>query len=247
MLLTEESVVVNDPNQPVDVLIEAAASSPLPQFSTTEDNVLNGAVLSIQNGFVEIKVGSGEWEKVQGEMVAKVGQRIRTGTDSKVSLAFADGSRAVLGPSTEVSLDMVEMESFKTDGRHIVMTQWQGATEHFVQTAEDDASSTYEVLTPNGSGRATNTVFQVVVTTGEPSQFVVMEGEMDLTHQDVSVTVQAGQTGMVSDQKPPEILTTGNTPAMSGVGESEDVGQAGENSQEPENSQAGEEQPGAGK
>ena len=230
--LATEPGVMSDPNQPVEALIETAASSALPQFATTEDSVLNGAVLSIQNGFAEIKAGAGEWEKVQGEVIAKVGQRIRTGRDSNVSLAFADGSRAVLGPFTEVSLDMVEMESFETDGRHIVMTQWEGATEHFVQMDEDDASSAYEVLTPNGSGRATNTVFQVVVTTGESSEFVVVEGEMDLTHQDVSVTVQAGQTGMVSDQKPPEILTTSNTPAMSGVGESEDVGETGENGPE---------------
>ncbi len=151
------------------------------------------AVLENIQGVVEMQTEEGAWTAVASATTLSVGQRVRTGALSQVSLTFYDGSQASLGPETEISLDQLDAQKAETGFRTIVMTQWLGESEHNVQF-RNDSGSRYEVKTPNGSGIARGTTFRVHVTTDLQAQYTVTKGRVDVTGSNVTVIVTAGKT-----------------------------------------------------
>jgi hypothetical protein len=153
------------------------------------------AVLAGARGFVQVRDGDGTWVAVSAGNTVVAGQHVRTGGLSSVELVFYDGSRAVLGPHTEVSID--ELDARLSGGRRVVsLTQWVGETDHDV-VALDGVNTRYKVRTPSATGEAQGTSFHVLVTPDLLTRFSVDEGSVAVTNVDVTVVVVAGQSTTV--------------------------------------------------
>ncbi len=189
--------------------VVAEAPTPDGTFSTfipviTNPLILNAqtAAVEVDQGVVEVQSEDGTWTAVNRVTTAKAGQRVRTGDYSGATIQFYDGSQANLGPNTELSLDEVDAQLPEEGFRTVVMTQWLGESEHDV-AFRGDSGSRYEVMTPNGSGRARGTSFQVLVTANLLTQVIVTEGRVDVTNLNVTVIVIAGQTSLIPPEHPP--------------------------------------------
>jgi len=205
------------PNEPEHDSIVSVVS--LPEY----DNP-HGANLRDIQGLVEIQDHDGTWLAVNaGHVVA--GKRVRTGPLSSVALQLFDGSRIVVGPDTEISIEKLNAP---TDGspRKVFLTQWIGETEHDT-VPSDNPKSRYEVTTPSALGTAQGTTFKVVVLPNLSSRFIVMDGSVAVTGLNVMVTVVAGQVTTVNAGEPPgepvfritgegEVTSTGDTWTIAG-------------------------------
>lgn len=206
----------------------AVASSPDESHSTyipviSSPLVLNAQTAAVEatQGIVEVQGQDGAWTAVNQVTTATAGQRVRTGELSQATLTFFDGSQASLGANTEISID--ELNALRPDEgfRTVVMTQWVGDSDHSVQF-RNDGGSRYEVKTPAGSGIARGTKFHVLVTPDALARYIVSEGKVDVTGQNRTVSVTAGQltsliTGSVPDEPVFSISGEGEVTAIGSV------------------------------
>ncbi len=176
------------------------------------------AMLTAAQGLVEVQTAGGAWSAASVDQVLSAGQRVRTAALSGVQILFYDGSKARLGPSSELSLDNLGQDP--ADGSRIVeMTQWVGESDHDVVPAAD-TRALYQVNTPAGTGQARGTSFQVIVTPALLVRFSVDSGAVAVTHLDITVIVIAGQLTMLHvDQPPSEPVFR-----VSGEGQVEEIG-----------------------
>ena len=159
------------------------------------------AMLQDLRGLVEIQAGGKAWALAGEGQTLQAGQRVRTGALSGARVTFYDGSAAILGPKSELSVDHLGQDA--TDGARVIqLTQWMGESDHDVVSAESD-NARYEVDTPSGTGEAMGTVFHVLVTPDLFARFSVTEGVVAVTHVDVTVIVVAGQLTTIPAGQPP--------------------------------------------
>ena len=193
---------------------EVAASDPTLYLPVVNSPLLTTpatAVLSDMQGLVEVQNDEGNWAIASHILTLQAGQRLRTGAFSSTRLSFYDGSEAVLGPNSELSLDEVDAQLPQAGFRTVVLTQWRGQSDHYVEF-RNDRGSRYAVNTPNGEGIARGTAFQVIVTPDLLTRFVVTEGRVDVSNANVTVSVTAGQaTSIPAGQAPasPQFYITG--------------------------------------
>ncbi|MFQ5399953.1 MAG: DUF5666 domain-containing protein [Anaerolineae bacterium] len=154
-------------------------------------NPQTAAIQDIQ-GIVEVQTSDGKWAAVNRVGTVKAGQRVRTAKLSSATLTFFDGSTAHLGPDSEISVDKLDAQLPQDGFRTIVLTQWVGESEHHIEF-RNDRGSLYEVNTPAGSGVARGTTFRVLVTPDLRARFTVIEGKVDVTNLQSTVSVVAGQ------------------------------------------------------
>jgi hypothetical protein len=193
------------------------ASTPVPTVVALEAPDPQTAALRETHGVVEVQASDGTWAKAQAGAMVQAGQRVRTGALSSATLALYDGSRAHLGPNSEVSVDALDAR--RSGPRVVALTQRVGESDHDVATSSD-AGSRYEVVTPSGVGKAKGTAFHVFVSTALFVRFDVDEGAVEVTGLNVTVVVVAGQsTIIVAGQAPqPPVFR------ISGEGEVERIG-----------------------
>ncbi len=204
---TAEIAVVADP---------PAAQGPtifLPVVSMPVMMSADTAVIQGIKGIVEVQRADG-WQTVGNNVSLAAGQRIRTGDLSQATLSFYDGSEAYLSANTEMTIDELNALRPEEGFRTVVMTQWIGNSEHSV-AFRNDGGSRYEVKTPDGSGLARGTKFNVLVAPNMLTRYIVTEGKVDVSAQNQVVPVTAGQLSTI---------LTGSTPAeanfnISGEGE----------------------------
>lgn len=199
----------NADNNPGETAVAAATALPetaysafLPLSATTLQLNAHTAAVERLQGLVEIQDAEGNWTAVERLAAVTAGQRIRTRPFTNAQITFYDGSQALIGPNSEISIDELDAQRPGDGFRTVVMTQWTGESEHHVDF-RNDAASRYEVNSPNGSGRARGTVFQVLVTPDRPTYYIVTEGRVDVTNANVTVIVVAGQTSTINPQQPP--------------------------------------------
>jgi len=154
-------------------------------------NPQTAAIQDIQ-GIVEVQTSDGKWAAVNKVGTVKAGQRVRTAKLSSATLTFFDGSTAHLGPDSEISVDRLDAKLPQEGFRTVVLTQWVGESEHHIEF-RNDRGSLYEVHTPAGSGVARGTTFRVLVTPDLRARFTVIEGKVDVTNLQSTVSVVAGQ------------------------------------------------------
>lgn len=196
--------------------VPTVKSTPDPTAVVQADDP-QSAVLTEARGLVEVQDAEGRWLRVQVGHTVRAGQRLRTGTLSSVTLSFYDGSRAFLGPDTEVSIDALDAQ--KSGSRVILLTQWLGESSHSVAESGDPASR-YEVRTPSGTGSAKGTTFHVLVTLAQMVYFDVGEGLVEVTNLGTTVAVVAGQsTTILAGQAPQSPVFR-----IEGEGEVEQIG-----------------------
>lgn len=203
----QESVQTAVPNASADGSV-GAASDPgnrlfLPLAESTWQLDAQTAVLQIDHGVAELQSADGHWQQLPRQTTLTAGQRIRTGQLSSATLTFFDGSQAMLGANSELSIDQLNAQRPEDGFRIVVLTQHVGESDHIVEF-RNDGGSRYEVKTPAGSGLARGTQFQVVVTPGLLAQFVVTEGRVDVSGLNQVVPVVAGQTTAVLAGSPPQ-------------------------------------------
>lgn len=196
----------NTAQGPVANPIMSAAVTPNPQT----------AVLSAVRGLVEVQAADGVWKAARAGDLLTVGQRLRTGALSSAALSFYDGSRAALGPSTEIALTAVDAQ--RTGKRVVQLTQISGESDHVVAKAAN-TESVYEVATPSGTGRARGTAFHVSVSL--VVRFTVSEGAVAVTNLNVTVVVNAGETTLITGDEPPAPPVA----FFSGAGEVQEIGE----------------------
>ncbi|HIQ01869.1 MAG TPA: hypothetical protein EYH30_07035, partial [Anaerolineales bacterium] len=160
------------------------------------------AVLSRVGGVVEIlPTDSDTWRLAEAGEVIEAGDRVRTGLDSAATLLFFDGSTTDLEANTKVTL--VQMLSRRDGGgRAIVLHQWLGRTYTQVEHLPD-AASRFEIETPTAVTAARGTEFAVAVEEDGTTSVVVIEGLVDVTAQETTISVEAGRATTVRPTQPP--------------------------------------------
>lgn len=179
------------------------------------------AVLGDLQGVVSVQKPDGNWEHVSSLSSVAAGSRVRTGALSKASLTFFDGSVAKLGPDSEISIDTLNALRSEEGFRTVILTQWQGTSTHDV-AFRNDGGSQYEVKSPSGTGIARGTIFQVVVLPDLTSRYTVLEGRVDVTSINITVSVMAGQLSTILADEPPSEPVF----QVSGEGEVTEIGES---------------------
>ncbi|HEU0294590.1 MAG TPA: DUF5666 domain-containing protein [Anaerolineales bacterium] len=159
------------------------------------------ALLRLVQGVVEVQDAGGAWIPAGQETILKQGGHLRTANLSEAKLLFPDGSSVTLGANTDISVDQLNVQR-EEKIRTIVLSQSGGEATHDVAKWNTEGS-TYQVLTPNGSGEARGTQFVVSVTSLQTVSFQVEEGEVAVTGFQQTVIVGAGQVTVITTTQPP--------------------------------------------
>lgn len=188
--------------------LPVAYNTPVPVAVAAPD--AQTALLAEVQGVVEVQTAEGAWRTAAAGAPVRAGQRVRTGALSGATLVFYDGSRARLGPNTEIAVDALDAPR---SGRRVIrLTQATGESDH--EVAKSSApDSQYEVATPSGVGAAKGTAFRVSVT-AVLIRFVVTEGAVAVSNLNVTVIVVAGHVSVIPINQPP----TPPLPRFSGEG-----------------------------
>jgi hypothetical protein len=158
------------------------------------------AVVAEARGLVEQQTSGGQWQPIAVGQMLSAGQHVRTQNLSSATLLFYDGSRAQLGPATEMVLE--ELDAQTSGPRTILLTQLSGSTDHQVAHSSDPASR-YEVHTPNGTSSATGTRFHVSISPALVTRVDVEEGSVVVINVNVTVHVNAGRVTTIAPDAPP--------------------------------------------
>jgi hypothetical protein len=162
---------------------------------------INQAMVMHLRGVVEIQDASGAWTAVPQERIIEAGQVVRTGELSAAQIIFKDGSQTSLGPNSELSVDKLDFR--EDDQRRVIeLTQKTGESTHNVAHSANKESQ-YAVRTEAGTGEAKGTQFSVKVTPDQAARFIVIEGTVEVSGLEGSVTVEGGQATLVEAGLPP--------------------------------------------
>ncbi|HKY52461.1 MAG TPA: response regulator, partial [Candidatus Limnocylindria bacterium] len=187
------------------VLLVAAMLAGLLLFLTGTAVVLGPAASAVQaranltvfQGNVEVRTGSGGYFAVGTGTVLRQGDTIRTRAGANAGLTFFDESIVVLEPGTEVEL--VELRALSNGAIAATLRQHAGTTWHVVKNT---SSSRYAVTTPTASATVTGTAFTVRVDASGATSVSTTEGAVDVRGVEgaanASVSVAAGHATNVS-------------------------------------------------
>jgi RNA polymerase sigma factor (sigma-70 family) len=154
--------------------------------------VTRSATLSRMSGVVEmLPVGEEVWRSLSTGDQIGVGDRIRTGPLAAATLTFFDGSTTELDAKTEVTL--ARMRSRRDGGgKVIVLNQWLGQTHNRVEHLPDK-DSRFQVETPTAVTAARGTEFQIAIEADGATRVAVIEGVVNVTAEESTVSLVAGQ------------------------------------------------------
>lgn len=193
---------------------ETQAVSTLPP-PVQPDNPQKAMLFSV-HGIVQVKAKDGSWQTVQTAEL-QAGQTFRTWNLSSAEMVFFDGSLVTLDQNTQMTLEVLNFEN--PGARQISLFQSSGESRHSLVPAKAD-DSFYLVQTPNASGEAVGTNFQVTVNRDQASRFSVSEGAVLVKGKQATVTLTPGQVTLVkADGDPtPPVLTVMSEGEVSKVG-----------------------------
>lgn len=172
-----------------------------------------------RQGEVQFTVSEGIWEPLNPDVVLRAGQRVKTGPDGRLMLAFFEGSTLEIGPDTEIQLATV---NGGWGGRlQVELEQASGWTSHVIEPLQGRASL-YEVRTPVGIANVAGTRFRVRVESGSLAHFDVDAGRVTVLGEGEHVDVRPGQRATVRAGQPPDepafrFLARGTVEAVSGT------------------------------
>lgn len=165
-------------------------------FYITTASAAHRATLESVAGIVEAAPADdpNNWAVMSSGDQVKEGVRLRTRTDSNVILRFFDGSRALLGAQSELSLTRLDGTYNLLRGKSLQVRfrQTAGESQHQVVPLKG-SSSFYEVLTPSGIAVVHGTVFNVAVETNGSARFAVSRGIVEVNQSNSQVFLTAGQ------------------------------------------------------
>ncbi len=163
-------------------------------------------VVADASGVVQIQTSPGDaWQPLTAGQVLQSGHRIRTGSPASVSVSFFDGSTSALGPHSELVIAQVGAKR-DGNGKVVVAQQVAGTTYNRVDS-EQGSLSLFEIQTPSASVVVHGTQFKVGVNPDNSTSVVVIEGEVTVTGEDVTIMLTDGQATLVEvDQAPGAVV-----------------------------------------
>jgi hypothetical protein len=152
--------------------------------------------LSVISGTVEVRdEGAGDFRPAEDGETLDVGDRVRTGADSRALITFFEGSTLEMEPETEVTMERLEGQ--EEGGFFTQIGQSLGVTWHRVVEFTDPRSA-YEVDTPSAVAAVRGTLFQAGV-----GAFDVFAGKLAVHAHGVEKIVDAGMSTQVTPGGPP--------------------------------------------
>jgi hypothetical protein len=159
-------------------------------FGTSQAANLKQVVGNVQI----IPAGQSAWEAASDAARLSAGSRLRTGLDGAATLSFPDGSQAVLGPNTDLTLSRADASWL--DGQQVVLNQNVGTVSIEVVPFKTNASQ-FVVYTPSGAASVHGTAFDVAVDSPERSRFMVQAGKVLVSNDQSQVYLAPGQAADV--------------------------------------------------
>ncbi|MCI0519056.1 MAG: FecR domain-containing protein [Chloroflexi bacterium] len=139
------------------------------------------------------------WQPLQPGAAVRAGQRLRTGADSSLTLAFYDGSRMTLGANTLVTLQALEGGWDRS--LQVEVVQHSGATSHSIVPLRGDEAR-YIVRTPSSSASVRGTQFDVLVSENGAARYSVESGSVQVSAEQEDVLLAAGQATLARPGQP---------------------------------------------
>ncbi len=163
-------------------------------------------VVADASGIAQVQSSpGGAWQPLATGWVLESGHRIRTGNPANVTVRFFDGSTTSLGADSELLIAQVGARR-DSSGRVVVVQQVAGTTHNRVES-QQDSISLFQIETPSASIMVHGTEFKVRVNPDHSSSVVVIEGEVTVTGQEVTIMLTDGQATMVQvDQAPGPVV-----------------------------------------
>jgi hypothetical protein len=159
------------------------------------------ATLDQADGVVEFMPAGGDtWRPASAGERVEAGVRIRTGPFSAARLVFFEGSTIDVEAQAEITI--VQMSSRRHDGKVILLRQTRGQTYSRVQRLTGRASR-FEIKSPMAAVAVRGTEFAVAVGADGTTSVAVAEGLVEVTAQEATVVVLAGQRTTVRPERPP--------------------------------------------
>lgn len=151
----------------------------------------HAATVADVSGNVEIGSANGAtWHAAANGEQVQSGARIRTGLDGDVTLAFFEGSRASLGPGTEMNFSQVSGQW--GDVLQVILNQQSGSARYNIVPLHTGGQ--FVVNTPSGSTSVHGTVFAVTVDSQGQALVSVDRGKVVVDNAGQQVAVDAGQS-----------------------------------------------------
>jgi hypothetical protein len=163
-------------------------------------------VVADASGIAQIQTSPGDaWKPLVAGSILQTGHRIRTGSPASVTVSFFDGSTSLLGPHSELVIAQV---GAKRDGSgKVVVVQQVAGTTYSRVDSEQDSLSLFQIQTPSASVAVHGTKFRVGVNPDNSTSVVVIEGEVTVTGQEVTIMLTDGQETLVQvDQAPGPVV-----------------------------------------
>jgi hypothetical protein len=163
-------------------------------------------VVADASGIAQIQTSPGDaWQPLVAGSILQTGHRIRTGSPASVTVSFFDGSTSSLGPHSELVIAQV---GAKRDGSgKVVVVQQVAGTTYSLVDSEQDSLSLFQIQTPSASVAVHGTKFRVGVNPDNSTSVVVIEGEVTVTGQEVTIMLADGQETLVQvDQAPGPVV-----------------------------------------
>jgi hypothetical protein len=141
------------------------------------------------------------WQPMRPGDTVRAGQRLRTGVDSSLTLAFYDGSRMTLGANTIVTLQAVD--GGRDRSLQVEVLQHSGVTSHRIVPLRG-AESRYIVRTSASAASVRGTQFDVLVSENGAARYSVESGSVQVSAEQEDVLLAAGQATLARPGQPLE-------------------------------------------
>jgi hypothetical protein len=163
-------------------------------------------VVADVSGIAQVQTDPGAvWQPLAMGWVLKSGHRIRTGDPARVTVTFFDGGTTSLGSNGELVITQMGARR-DGSGKLVVVEQVAGTTHNRVES-QPESLSLFQIETVSASVMVHGTEFKVLVDLDNSTSVVVIEGEVAVTGQQVTVTLTDGQaTTVQADQTPGPVV-----------------------------------------
>ncbi len=154
------------------------------------------AVLLTVSGKVEVSPRGGTvWTAGHTNQVLKLGDRLRTGKNSRATLQLS-----TLSVLRVYELTTLEIQPPEQPGRRAVLDLESGAAYFFNR----DKPSETQFRTPSASGAIRGTEFNLAVADDGRMELALLDGQVDLTNNQGALQVQTGQKAVVEPGQAPK-------------------------------------------
>ncbi len=176
------------------VVLAWLSSSVLVHGQVAQSGMTNAVLLTV-SGKVEVAPrGETVWTAGHTSQVLKLGDRLRTGKNSRATLQLS-----TLSVLRVYELTTLEIQPPEQPGRRAVLDLESGAAYFFNR----DKPSETQFRTPSASGAIRGTEFNIAVAGNGRMELALLDGQVDLTNNQGTLQVQTGEKAVVEPGQAP--------------------------------------------